>query len=300
MTFVKRLFELLLDIIAFSAIGYAVMSILFYFSTNLYDYIEEDEMGEIASHPMAWMLDFTPFAIAAVVATLITHVFIFKRPFRSTGLGQKRSISDYLKGFLLGVVLIGIGFIILRLLGLYDILEYNDGYRIIALFLLVFIVQSFFEEVVFRSYLMPAIDSRFGMWAALIISSLAFGALHLSNSNIQILGAINIVVAGLLLGALFLKYDNVWAASGLHCSWNYFQSSIFGFEVSGERMYSLMNTEEVGPDVLTGGQFGFEGSIICTVLLGGLFLYLVLRDEQVKERLRRNTFNLSDDNSDYA
>jgi len=32
-------------------------------------------------------------------------------------------------------------------------------------------------------------------------------------------------------------------------------------------VYSVIDSEEVGPDILTGGAFGFEGSILATFIM---------------------------------
>ena len=295
-SFLRRLGLLLLDIIVFVLIFAAIAYSLTLLFNLVYDYPEEGK--DIKYDPIFWLHSYTPLAFAAVGATWIVHSKIFRRPFKSTGLLFNNFLKDYSLGFVLGVLLISLGFLILRLLGYLDILEYHPILSTILLFFIFFIFQSFFEEVAFRSYLMPAIEERFGLWAALIISSVLFMAIHLSNNNIGIVGVSNIFLAGLLLGLIFIKYDNVWAASGFHCSWNYFQSTIFGFEVSGERMFSFIETEEVGPDLITGGAFGFEGSILSLVFLIVLILYYFTKDDFVKSRLRgdRNNINFEFEN----
>ena len=54
---------------------------------------------------------------------------------------------------------------------------------------------------------------------------------------------------------------------GAHLTWNYLQGPIFGFEVSGNKINSLFEQKPNGHELLTGGNFGFEGSIILTLFL---------------------------------
>lgn len=101
---------------------------------------------------------------------------------------------------------------------------------------------------------------------ALLISSILFSLFHAANANIGIIALINIFVAGFLLGINYVFTRNIWFAVFLHFSWNFFQGPVFGYEVSGTNMSSLLQQTLKGPDLLTGGDFGFEGSLVCLFL----------------------------------
>ena len=54
----------------------------------------------------------------------------------------------------------------------------------------------------------------------------------------------------------------------LHWFWNWLQGPVLGYEVSGmDSGETLLTLRLTGSDLLTGGSFGFEGSLLCTVLL---------------------------------
>ena len=56
---------------------------------------------------------------------------------------------------------------------------------------------------------------------------------------------------------------NIWLAVGIHMSWNFTQGYVFGAAVSGvSSPYSVLKTTLSGPEVLTGGSFGPEGSVL--------------------------------------
>jgi membrane protease YdiL (CAAX protease family) len=91
--------------------------------------------------------------------------------------------------------------------------------------------------------------------------------MHLGNPNIGILPLLNLFLAGIFLGIYTIHKNNLWFPIGAHLTWNYLQGPIFGFEVSGNKINSLFEQKPNGHELLTGGNFGFEGSIILTLFL---------------------------------
>lgn len=138
------------------------------------------------------------------------------------------------------------------------------------------------EEVIFRGILFRMIDERFNFWWALAVSALVFGFVHLMNSNATIWSSIAISIeAGILLGAAFKYAKSLWLPIGIHWAWNFTQGNVFGFEVSGhEKEISIFNSSVSGPDLITGGAFGPEASIIAVILgsaISALFILKILR-----------------------
>ena len=138
------------------------------------------------------------------------------------------------------------------------------------------------EEVLFRGVVFKWIDKRWGLWVALVVSALIFGFVHLTNNNGTVWSSLAIAIeAGLLLGAAYKWSGALWLPIGIHWSWNYTQGNIFGFAVSGnDAGTSWLRVVPDGPDILTGGAFGAEASIISVVLglaLTALFVWAYLK-----------------------
>lgn len=81
-------------------------------------------------------------------------------------------------------------------------------------------------------------------------------------------GALFIAVeAGILLAGAFMLTGRLWMSMGFHFSWNYTQSAIFSGIVSGnDASQGLIKSTVNGPDILTGGNFGVESSIVALIL----------------------------------
>ncbi len=64
---------------------------------------------------------------------------------------------------------------------------------------------------------------------------------------------------------------------GFHMAWNYFQSAVFSGVVSGAVSDpGLLRATLEGPDLLTGGSFGMEQSVVALVLCTATGVVLLL------------------------
>ena len=117
-----------------------------------------------------------------------------------------------------------------------------------------------------RGCALQAVEQRFGWIAGLAASSVLFGVIHLVNPGATVWSAIAITFeAGLLIGAVFLLTSSLWVPSGLHAGWN-LTESLLGVPVSGTEPHGFLQVTPVGADLLTGGAFGLEASIVPVVL----------------------------------
>ena len=197
----------------------------------------------------------------------IFQTFVNKESFTSIGLRFANHESDFLQGLLVGGLLISLGFLILFIFNLIEVdLTYFSFYdQIFYLFL--FVIVSLNEEIAIRGYILQNLSQSFNKYIALAISSLVFMLMHIGNPNIGVLPLVNLFLAGMFLGIYTVHKNNLWFPIGAHLVWNYLQGPIYGFEVSGNKINSLFEQKLAGHVFFTGGSFGFEGSIILTLLL---------------------------------
>lgn len=131
------------------------------------------------------------------------------------------------------------------------------------------LLQGGTEEVATRGWLLTRIAARTNLPLSIVISSSLFGILHMGNAGVTFLSVLNIILDGVLAALLFIYTDSIWLVVAQHGTWNYVQGNLLGFQVSGTgadtSIFSF--TMGSGPDWLTGGTFGAEGSIITTLVL---------------------------------
>ena len=200
--------------------------------------------------------------------------FIDRKPLMSLGLKYEGFQQDFKFGLILGAGLIAIGFFSLFILGYVRVESFSFPFLDIVLYFILFVVVAFHEEIMLRGYILRSLMESMNRYLALAVSSLIFMTVHLLNPNISFLGAVNLFLAGIVLGIYYVHKSNLWLPIGMHLTWNFFQGPIFGFEVSGIKSQSLIKQTVNGSDLITGGQFGFEASLLATVLIIVVILYL--------------------------
>ncbi|HEY71505.1 MAG TPA: CPBP family intramembrane metalloprotease [Anaerolineae bacterium] len=129
------------------------------------------------------------------------------------------------------------------------------------------------EEVLSRGYHLQNLAEALNLHWGIFISSAIFALLHISNPHASLASTLGILASGYFLAFGWVRTRNLWLPIGLHIGWNFFQGSIFGFPVSGLRLFGLMRLEVNGPELITGGDFGPEaGLVVLPALALGAFL----------------------------
>lgn len=190
-----------------------------------------------------------------------------KIPFNRIGLSLRG--KDLLFGMLFAVALYAVGFGASLLTGAVEVAGIQFHLPSLLMSFLFFVLVAVMEEVAMRGFVLGRLlDGGMNKFVALVVSSVLFSLMHLFNPNFAFVPFLNIVLAGLLLGASYIYTRNLSFPIALHLFWNWLQGPILGFEVSGTQFSEgvlMLHLPEA--NLLNGGAFGFEGSIICSVLL---------------------------------
>ena len=119
------------------------------------------------------------------------------------------------------------------------------------------------EELAIRGGVFRILEEGLGSLAALVLSASLFGLLHAGNKGATPISTAAIAVeAGLLLGAAYMASRNLWLPIGLHFGWNFTEGGVFGAAVSGGASHGVWPVSIRGPELLSGGGFGPEASIV--------------------------------------
>jgi membrane protease YdiL (CAAX protease family) len=131
-------------------------------------------------------------------------------------------------------------------------------------------VAALAEEAMFRGYALQTLTRARLAWLGVFLTSVPFALAHLDNPNV-VPGVTfaNTAIAGIWFGVAYLRTRSLWLPWGLHWAWNWALGWFFGLPVSGGKITSnpLLNATDIGPAWLTGGAYGIEGGVACTVAL---------------------------------
>lgn len=203
--------------------------------------------------------------LAAIIIYIAYGRFVEGR--EVTELSTPKMGREWATGAMIGTGLIATCFLLLTLLGMYHVEGLNPvSYMLPAVAMA--LSAATFEELFFRGVVLKSIEDLAGSWVALVLASAIFGSTHLLNPEGTIVGALYVgIEGGLLLAAGYLLTRRLWLAIGMHMGWNYVQSAVFSGVVSGGVFdEGLFKAKFEGPDLLTGGSFGVESSILALVV----------------------------------
>lgn len=227
------------------------------------------QKGEVQDSGLVYYI----VAEASMLLSVLTPALILlrfeHRPFSDLGLTVRGYSKDFLYGTLLAILLYLLGFGLCLALGEVEVTGVRfDPLNLLATWAFCLLV-ALTEEIMMRGYILGHLmHTRLNKFLSLFISSVLFALLHIFNPNVAVLPMLNLVLAGMLLGASYLYTRNLCFPIALHLFWNWIQGPILGYQVSGMELgTSVLQLHLPEDNVINGGAFGFEGSLICTGLM---------------------------------
>ena len=181
-------------------------------------------------------------------------------------------------GLALGFILFGLIVGLAALFDVYNIVGGGGTSQLITALVGLAIMPAFMEELLFRGILFRWLEAFGGSWFALALTSALFGLGHIMNPNATAFSSFAIAVeAGILLGGAYMLTRSLWMPMGLHAAWNFTQGEIFDVPVSGTDVHGLVTAQMSGPELLSGGMFGLEASVLALVPATVVGVWLVVR-----------------------
>ena len=260
----KRFGKVAIDIISFVTLAVIIITILgIPFSSVL------QKLGKEGADKMFYLvLSETLMLIGIFLSAWIVWHF---RGVSLAGLGRSLAIrkKDLLSGISLAIVLYAVGFGVSLLAGAIEIagVIYNPSSLLISF--VFFLLVAITEEFALRGFVLERmLQGGVNKFWALFLSATLFSLVHIANPNFDFLSFINILLAGILLGSSYIYTRNLCFPIALHWFWNWIQGPVLGYEVSGNKFCDgLLTLYLLETNLINGGAFGFEGSILCTVLM---------------------------------
>ncbi len=146
-----------------------------------------------------------------------------------------------------------------------------------------FVLVGIAEEFSSRGYTQYTLARGTGFWPAAVLLSLRFGWIHVDNPGETWLGLLGVVAIGFFFCLTLYRTGNLWFAVGFHAFWDWGQTYLYSVPDSGTTEAGhLMRPSFQGPDWLTGGSAGPEGSVLCLVAIAAVSGVFAWRHREVR------------------
>lgn len=223
-------------------------------------------------------LELLAFAFISL-AIILWARFVEKSPWLGLGITKKGAFKDFILGWGIGAAMLITCVLLMWGFGAIRISSVQFSPQLFGEFLVLVLawsVQGTTEELLARGWMFSSLSAKHNIPVGLLISSLFFTFLHLGNDGISLIPLLDLTLFAILACLVMLKTGNLWVISGIHAAWNCFQGNVFAFPVSGTQTgQAFITVETSGPDWLSGGIFGVEGSVISLLIQAGMISWLV-------------------------
>jgi hypothetical protein len=236
--------------------------------------------GAVRAGRLGTLTGYAVFDAALLLVSFASWRILDKRRPGETPLALgRRSALRFLRGAVLGTLLVGLLVAVLALAGAYELAPRACGAEPLVRFLgwaaAFVLLAALFEEALFRGYALFALRDLAGPAAAAVVTGLLFAAAHQANPGFGLLALANLTLVGAVLAVWVLRERDVWIAVGAHAGWNAAIVAGAAIPVSGMTLPSPCHAGIVsGPEWLSGGVFGLEAGIPTAIVWLGLAWWL--------------------------
>lgn len=215
-----------------------------------------------------------------VLLTAYYYLFRFYDKRKITELSLKHFPKEMFGGFFVGFLSISLVIFILYLLGYYQAFSISTGHYPIRLFTFL-IFAAIVEDLFHRGLIVRICENWLGTHATLLIAMLVELQQHFLNPHSNLFSFLLYLIWGFTMGMMFIYTKRIWLPFFFHLGWNFAQP-FYGSNLSGlNDMGNIIQSRINGPELLTGGVFGIENSIITLslLLIIGTTLYFLAKKE---------------------
>ena len=208
--------------------------------------------------------------------------------FGDFGLPAKKAFGrNFWVGALWGFGSLSVLLLFLRIVGAFsfgDLAQHGPHILKLAFFWAVFfLIAAFFEDFLLRGYSQWVLSRGMNFWPAASVLSCLFGVIHLRNPGETYIGIAGVIAIGLFFCLTLWRTGTLWWAIGFHMAWDWGESFLYSVPDSGSMVPGhLLNSSLNGPDWLTGGSVGPEGSYLVFALLAVLWILFSRAYPEVK------------------
>lgn len=220
---------------------------LFFIPFSILFFISPEEWGQNESLVVAHELG-TLFMITGSVA--IVSKIVREMELRDFGLERNfQALKDFFAGLTITLIVLGMGFLFLLVIGMVNITGFAWSHMPISSLLLyllvtfiIFFLVGWNEELLSRGFHLQIIESKFGKFIAVLVSSVMFSYMHRFNKGIDLSSHVLIFFAGSMLAYAYLKTRSLWLPIGLHAGWDFFVVvGFYGVPLNDIKIFNLID-----------------------------------------------------------
>lgn len=251
-------------------------------------------VGDVFDAQTITLITYYGYIILSGVA-LLYWKWIEKKPLSEMGLTKR--FGSYFIGAVIGVILLAVSVFEIVLTGSIAYHGVFENVDILMVILLIggFLIQGATEEFLCRGMVLHTLKERTPTWFSIAVSTILFMIPHWSSlfdgsMTYGVIGVVNLVLISIIFSLLTIRFRSIWAACGLHSSWNAILYCVLGLHLSGndEMVTAIFNLQSVGENVWNGGAYGIEASLITTVVLAvAAILMMVIGRKQVNGKRQK-------------
>lgn len=127
------------------------------------------------------------------------------------------------------------------------------------------------EEVICRGFILDVFSFKGKRIIGLLLSSVVFAYLHVTNDCVSVSGILNIFLVGVLFGMIRFLTNGLVYPVLIHWLWNLVTGMVFGWSVSGHTILPSLFRPVLRPPW---GGFGPEESILMTIAITGCLIII--------------------------
>ena len=215
------------------------------------------------------------------ILLLVSYYYFFrlydKR--KITELSIKHLPKEMFGGFIFGFLTISLSIFTIYLLGHYQAISITTAHYS-AKFFTVLVFAALVEDLFHRGLIVREIENWLGTHIAIVIG-MVVELQHIFNPNSDLFSFFFYLIWGFTMAMMFIYTKRIWLPFFFHLGWNFAQP-FYGSNLTGTNdMGSIIQCKFTGPELLTGGALGIEGSIFTASFLSiiGIVLYYLAKKE---------------------
>jgi uncharacterized protein len=220
----------------------------------------------------------------SIIVLLAAYYYLFrfydKR--KITELSIKYLLKEMFGGFFFGFLTISLSIFILYLLSHYQAFSITTTHYS-ARFFTVLMFAALVEDLFHRGLIVRVMENWLGTHVAIVIAMLV-ELQHIFNPNSNLFNLFVYLIWAFTMAMMFIYTKRIWLPYFFHIGWNFAQP-FYGSNLTGTNdMGSIIQSKFTGPELLTGGAAGIEGSIFTAsflLLIGIIFYYRAKREGKI-------------------